>query len=313
MKKGEKVVALYRDEAKKANVLNVFKYYSTEAKELYDKIKWKQAELADFSSLEDAFEGVQNVYHCAAYVSFKNKNWHKFEQSNIKGTENIVNLCLDKKIRKLVHVSSIATLATSTEGLTDEEMVLDINDTKTFYSKSKYYAELEVFRGIEEGLNAVIVNPSVILAPYSLSKLSGKIIKYLLKNGIKYFVCGKKGYVDVNDVAATMILLMQSDICSDKFILNSENLSFKKFFEIVNEKIDKKPPKVRITKRKLEVIKFLLNIITFGNSFINNQLIYYAINDELYSNNKIVNAIDYQFKPISQTIEEILNIYRKIL
>lgn len=313
LQENDEVIALYRTEYKKKNVLEIFSYYSNIPEKLFKKIIWRKADITNIAELEDAFENVTEIYHCAAYVGFKNKNFDKYYKNNAVGTANIVNLSLELGIKKLVHVSSIAAIGLNTEGITTEENHLNPDDVSSFYSKTKYYAELEVWRGVEEGLNAVIVNPSVILAPYFLNKKAKKILNFVFKKGVKYYTCGKKGYVDVNDVAKIMIELMRSEISSERFILNSKNLSFRILLKIFTNKIKKSPPSVKLYLPKLKLIKFILNIVTFGKSPVNNQLIYYAINDELYSNEKIRTALGVKFMSITESVGNIVKIYKKTI
>ncbi len=313
LQENEKVVALYRNEKKKQNVLEIFGYYSENPEKMFEKIAWRKADLTDVLSLENAFEGITSVFHCAAIVGFKNRKYEQYRLNNIVGTTNIVNLAIDFNVKKLVYVSSIAALGVNKEGLTTEEHHINPDNVTSFYSKSKYYAELEVWRGMQEGLNAVIINPSVILAPYSFSGFTEKIIKFVIRKGIKYYTCGKKGYVDVNDVAKIAIDLMKSDISGERFILNSQNLSFKSVFDLINRKIGKPYSEKKIKKSTLIALKHILNVFTFGKSLLNNQLIFYAVNDELYSSEKLKNAIDVNFKTVRESIDYIVDIYRKKL
>ncbi|MBN2892831.1 MAG: SDR family NAD(P)-dependent oxidoreductase [Bacteroidales bacterium] len=309
----ERVVALYRSKEKIKKVALIFSYYTNSADIYLDKIIWKKADINNTSELEEAFEGIDEIYHCAAYVDIKNKNLNKYYEVNVQGTANIVNLALEYNIKKLVHVSSIAALGLNKEGLTTENTTVNPDEITSYYSKSKYYSEIQVWRGIEEGLNAVIVNPSVILAPYFIEGKLEKIASRIFDKGIKYYACGKKGFVDVNDVAKIMILLMKSDIQKERFILNSKNLSFKSLLNIFSKKIDKNPPSVKLNKNKLLFIKFILSILQLGKPTLNNQLIHYLINDELYSNEKIKNELNYEFTAIDESVGNLVKIYQKIL
>ncbi len=264
LQNNDKIVALYRSSIKKNRVLDVFGYYTNQSKIFFDKIIWRKADITDIYSLEDAFEGIDKVYHCAAYIDFRNKKFEKYYEINSKGTANIVNIAIDKKIKKLVHVSSIAAIGTKEEGFSLEEDFPNPDEITSFYSKSKYYSELEIWRGIEEGLNAVIVNPSVILAPYFLEENRKKLFRRIFNKGIKYYSCGIKGFVGIDDVVRIMILLMESEISKERFILNAQNLSFKELFDIVSDKIEKPRPRIKLTKNKLKAIKFFLTIISLG-------------------------------------------------
>ena len=206
------IVALKRKTSNIDKVKRIFGLYSNTPELLFDKIKWINADITDIVSLNDAFVDIDTVYHCAAIISLGNKNYVKSYDTNVKGTANIVNLCLEHNVKKLCHVSSIAAIGANDNGLTSEKDMLSPEETYSFYALTKYYGEMEVYRGIEEGLNAVIVNPAVILAPYSMNKTAGFFLKFFLKRKIKYYTCGKKGYIDVNDLADIMIKLTKSSI-----------------------------------------------------------------------------------------------------
>ena len=171
-KKHEHVRALKRQNSDLKQVKKTFFYYSHDAENLFQKIEWVNADVTDYFSLEDAFKDAKQVYHVAAMVSFHEKDNRKMMEINVKGTANVVNAALHHKIEKLCYVSSIAALGRpDANELATEETPWKDSDKSTAYSISKYKAELEVWRGIEEGLNAVIVNPSVILGPAKFSQL----------------------------------------------------------------------------------------------------------------------------------------------
>lgn len=305
----EKIVALKRISSNLDNVKKTFSFYTQKPDILFDKIIWRDADITNFVSLENVFDDIDEIYHCAAYVSFSNQNQKFYYDTNVIGTRNIVNLALEFNIKKLCYVSSIAALGVNKNDQTTETDLLNLDETKSYYSISKYYAELEVWRAINEGLNAVIVNPSIILAPYIFDKKNSIYIKLILNKGIKYYTCGKKGYVDVFDVVETMTKLMNQNIFGDRFIISSENISFKYIFIYINKALGKNSKQKKVSKRTLIFLKYLLKILTFNKSPLNDLLIYYATNDELYSNKKILSSINHDFKKIKQSISEIISIY----
>ncbi len=312
LKKEEKIVALKRKNSNIDNVRKIFSFYvedKNEIEKLLNKIIWREADITDFVALDRAFEGINKVYHCAALIDLSNKNLKDSMRTNAEGTANIVNLALSHNVEKICHVSSIAALGSNSKGPTTEDFLLNPEETKSYYSLSKYFGELEVWRGIEEGLNAVIVNPSIIVAPYLLNSTLRKILRFFFKHGIKYYVCGKKGYIDVNDLVRIMIILTESNISAENFIVSAQNLSFRQILDYVNRYFQKK-----FTKKKIPITTFkLLKIFSliFGKNRINNQLISYLYNDEIYSSQKLETFIDYKFTPIQKSIYEILDIYRK--
>src|SRR5690606_26945411 len=170
---GQKVKAIHRKSSDLNAVLQVFGYYTSEAKKLFNNIEWVEANLNDIPALTKAFQGVEYVYHAGAYVSFDPKNFSKLQKSNIEGTANVVNLCLEFGVKKLCHVSSIAAIGKSESEPIHEEMPWNPDDDNNVYAISKYGAEMEVWRGTQEGLDAVVVNPGVIIGSGFWNKGTG--------------------------------------------------------------------------------------------------------------------------------------------
>lgn len=311
LKNNDQIIAIKRESSNLENIKKIFSYYTNQIDELFNKIIWINTDIQDYVGLDDAFENIDIVYHCAAYVSLDNVDYKKSYSTNVEGTSNIVNLCIKHNVKKLCHVSSIAAIGLNDEKLTSEEDMLNPEEITSFYSLTKYYGELEVWRGIEEGLNAVIVNPSVILAPYILNKKTNFLINYFIKKHINYFTIGKKGYIDVNDLTEIMILLTQSEISKQRFIISAENLSFKEIIDIINSHFNHKNSNKEISKFKLNFLRFILSIFTFGSSPLSKQIIHYLLTDDIYTNEKLQKVIDFQFTPINKTIDNIINLFLK--
>ena len=221
-----------------------FKYFHITLKKqtFFEKIEWVNADLLNIPELELAFQGVTKVYHCAAWVSFNPKHKENMMQTNIEGTTNIVNLCLAHRIHKLCHISSVASLGCPKDGSSTNENTYWLNSPEnSYYSLSKYYSEMEVWRGIEEGLNAVIVCPAIILGPGKREKGSSMIFKQVWK-GLFFYTSGTNGFVDVRDVVNVMIQLMKGKIKSERFILCSESIPFKKTFDHIAKALERKNP-----------------------------------------------------------------------
>ncbi|NCP89793.1 MAG: NAD-dependent epimerase/dehydratase family protein, partial [Flavobacteriales bacterium] len=184
---GEKVRAIYRNERKLSNIKNVFSCYTADYMPLYDSIEWLQADILDIPSLTRAFNNIAYVYHCAAFVSFEPDKYHLLRKTNIEGTANMVNLCIAHHVKKLCYVSSIATLG-NPENLKEitEETEWNAEANNTIYAITKYGAEIEVWRGSQEGLSVVIVNPGVILGAGIWRYGSGNLFTKAYK-GLKYY------------------------------------------------------------------------------------------------------------------------------
>ena len=216
----EKVSAIYRNESK----IELTKKLFSEANKssFFDKIVWIEADILDIPSLEKAFVGVDFVYHCAALITFDPNDEDKLRKTNIEGTANIVNLCIDFKVKKLCHVSSIAALGDLKEH--DKEITEETEwNPEVFHSDyaiSKHGAEMEVWRGFQEGLDVVIVNPGVIFGSMIWKDGSGAFFTKI-KKGFPFYSKGSTGYIGVNDVVKTMVLLMKSDISGERFALIS--------------------------------------------------------------------------------------------
>ncbi len=220
------VRAIYRTESKLDNVKKVFSYYTPNPQTIFDKIEWIKADILDIPALEIAIEGIDYVYHAAALISFDPNDFDRLKKVNIEGTANIVNLCLSHQVRKLCYVSTIGTIGRS---LTNKEATEDsewTDQNTNVYARTKYAAEMEVWRGSQEKLEVVIVNPGVIVGPGFWETGSGKLFKTANKE-YNYYPPGGTGFVTVSDVVNTMIGLMTSNIVGERFILVSKNLSFK--------------------------------------------------------------------------------------
>ena len=195
--------ATHRADSDIERVKLLFKFYSKDFNELFKKIEWIEADLNNLSQLQDAFKDISFVYHCAAYISFDPSRYETLRRVNIRGTANIVNLCINNKIKKLCHVSSVATLGYNIKEI-DENNYWDGNKHKSAYAISKYGAEMEVWRGVQEGVKSVIINPGVIIGPGFSKSAFGTIIK-MVTNKKRFHTCGKTGYVDVRDIGSPII------------------------------------------------------------------------------------------------------------
>lgn len=314
----EKVRATYRRKKTLDRVKHVFSYFSDDPETFFNKIEWVEADINDIPKLQDAFQDITYVYHCAAFVSFEPDKYKTLRKININGTANIVNLCISNNVVKLCYVSSIAAIGhdTNTEKLIDEKTAWNPEDDNSVYAITKYGAELEVWRGTQEGLDAVIVNPGIILgAGYWNGGSSGNLFKHI-NNGMRYYVNGVTGYVDVWDVINAMHQLMNSNIKNENFILVAENLSFKTFQIKTAKALTVKPPTKEAkswllqTTWRLDWLQFKL----FGKRrSLSKQAAKSAVSVTKYDNSKIINTLNFQFKSIDESINEVSKLYLKDL
>ena len=318
VKSNNKVRATYRRKKTLERVSHVFGYYSSDAKTLFEKIEWIEADINDIPRLQIAFKDITHVYHCAAFVSFEPDKYHQLRKINIEGTANIVNLSISHGIEKLCYVSSIAAIGHNedSEKLISEETEWNPEADNSVYAITKYGAELEVWRGAQEGLEAVIVNPGIVLgAGYWKGGSSGNLFRQI-HDGMKYFVNGVVGYVDVFDVTEAMIKLMQSDIINERYILIAENLSFKTFQYKVAKLLNVKPPRKEAKPWLLSLawrLDWLSNKLLRKRRSLSKQTAKSAVSITKYDNSKLKNALGFEFKTVDESINEVCRLYLKDL
>lgn len=270
------------------------------------QVEWFIADINEPESLADALEGITQVYHCAASVVFQQSKKQELFNTNIQATANLVDLCVEKNIR-LLHVSSVAALGKPKRGcLTNEKDFWEYDAQAQNYALSKYRGEMEVWRGIAEGLNAIIVNPSIIIGKNAASSGSGALFK-LVKNRNLFYTKGTNGFVDVQDVANCMIQLMNSDLQAERYIINAANLSYQELFNTASEALQVAKPRIEAKTWMLELAWRLGGLYTAlsGKTLgLTKEIARSSRNKCEYSNNKIVQTLQYTFKPIQESIAD---------
>lgn len=305
----KKVRAIYRREHKLDTVKKVFSYYTEHSESLFNSIEWVEANLTDITALTNAFKEVTHVYHCAAFVSFEPDKYHQLRKINIEGTANIVNLCVSHNIKKLCYISSIAAIGhhANYEKLITEDTHWNTEDDNSVYAITKYGAEIEVWRGTQEGVDAVIVNPGIIVGPGFWKGAGSSSLIRLIYKGVPYYTNGSTGYVGVWDVASVMQQLMESNIKNEGFILVSDNLTFKNFIYKVANALKVEPTKKKASAFLLELgwrLDWLRHKLTGKRRQLSKHTAKSARQRTLYDNSKIKNALDFQFTPIDEVIEK---------
>lgn len=315
-KAGKKTRAIYRSRNKLADVKKVFSYYmpKKEAEFLFETIEWIQADITDIPSLDSAFSEVTTVYHCAALISFNEKNAKKMRSINIEGTANIVNTCLKYKVEKLCYVSSIATLDLAIgEKEIHENFTWYPEKDHNDYAISKHGGEIEVWRGTQEGLSAIIVNPGVIIGPGFWNNGSGKIFTRI-QNGLNYSFPKITGFVGVQDVVKAMFTLMDSAIENEQFLLVSENRSFRDILDLVAKSLHKKAPEKKL-KPWMIFIGWIYQSISSklwgARKILSRSDAKSLFEQTYYSSEKIKSAINFTFTPIDKIIEETGTLFLK--
>jgi nucleoside-diphosphate-sugar epimerase len=271
------------------------------------QIEWVEAELMDVFALESALDGVGQVYHCAAWVSLKQADKASMIRENVTGTANLVNLCGLNHVR-LVHTSSVAAIGLAKPGdLITENHHLDQAIETDGYALSKLESEMEVWRGIAEGMDAVIVNPAIIIGANAGTNGSGQLFETVRK-GLKYYTSGSCGFVDAQDVAKCMIGLMNSDITAERFIISAENCTFRQITAEIAEGFGIKPPSIYASPWMLGIAWRGARFwawLTGSSPAIDKVSAQSASIIRDYDNSKIKKAIGTEFKPVSESVKEI--------
>jgi len=311
---GLNVRASYRETSDLSRVKDVFCYYTSleNATTLFKSIEWQVANLNNIPELTAVFKDITHVYHAAALVSFDSSDEKELRKVNIEGTANIVNLCISQKVEKLCFVSSIAAIGhTTTTKNISESGKWNPEGNHNDYAISKYGAEIEVWRGTQEGVDAIIVNPGVIIGPGFWNSGSGKIFKKI-DTGLSYYFPKVTGFVGVRDVVQVMRILMDSPLKNEQYILVSENISFKQIFDWTATALKKEKP-----KRKLHQWMIALGWILqkTGSLFgFKRSITYDAIKglheQSFYDNSKIRQEINFKFQPMKEVIKETSSHYR---
>lgn len=307
--RGEKVRALYRSKKSLDAVKNLFKYkeLDLEEKGFYDTIEWFQADLTNIPSLERAFSGVHYVYHCAALVSFDPDRFKELQKVNMEGTANLVNLSLEYDVEKFCHVSSVGALGRAQKGPTSEQNFWVPHKNNSVYSITKFASESEVWRGTQEGLHAVIVNPVIILGEGFYSKGSGSFFNYVGKQS-RYSVPGSNDFVDVLDVVNIMILLVEKSIKNERFILSAGHLKYNKLFTQIAQHLNVKPPKLMLKRWQMNmarVLDYLSHVLFRTERTLFRNTVESSFKKTRFDSTKLKNELNYKYIPLEETIKRV--------
>ena len=289
--------------------VNIQALYRTEIPFSDSKIEWIKGDIFDTVLLEEVLNDVDEVYHCAAKVSFNPKNKKELFKTNIEGTANVVNACINTDVKKLLHVSSVAAMGRLREGaIINESMQWSEEGNNSIYGESKYLAEMEVWRGISEGLNAVIINPSIILGAGDWNNGSSEIFKTVYKE-FPYYSEGITGFVDVEDTVKLMITLMNSNVTSQRFIISAENISYKDLFFMIAEAFHKKKAHKKITASMANIVwrfEAIKSLLTNKAPFITKETAAAALAKVQFDNRKLFEALpSFNYTPLQITVERI--------
>lgn len=265
---------------------------------------WRLGDLAEVDSLEKALQGIDLVIHSAGMVSFDSSDERKLYQVNITGTANLVNAMLLTGIQKLIYVSSVAAIGRSQElFVLDENFKWTESPLNTVYSNSKYYGELEAWRGEQEGLDLLVVNPSVLLGKISDDRSSTEIYHYVLEEN-KYYPSGNINYIDVRDAASITRMLFNSSLWGERFILNAESVAYQKFFQLMAEAFDRKSPGKLVNPIVLKLAVLFNQIfrkLGWSRSPLNKKTAMISQQKTFFNNSKVNDLLNFEYRSLKET------------
>ncbi|WP_413511655.1 NAD-dependent epimerase/dehydratase family protein [Myroides odoratus] len=308
LQEGEQTIrAIYRHTERIAKTKHLFEL--NQAQHLFDLIDWQYADILDVPALEAAFVDVDYVYHCAAFVSFDPKEEKKLRKTNIEGTANIVNLCLANHIKKLCHVSSIAALGESLNPAIPITEQTEWNPElyHSDYALSKFGAEMEVWRGTQEGLDVVIVNPGVIFGAGFYREGSSELL-YKVSRGFPFYTTGTTAVVAVQDVVYCMRKLMQSTSKNERFILVSDNLTNREILHFIASLLQTKPASIKINRLGLSIgwrLDAFVSILTGKKRSFTRAIAKASLSQYIYDASKIKQTLNFTFSSYTDFLLEV--------
>lgn len=308
--KGEKVRALKRSSS---NIREVEKFFKrNKSQEIFHKIEWIEGDILDVTFLPTALKGVKTIFHTAAYVSFDPKEEEKVIQINVDGTEALVNEAIDSGVENIIYVSSIAAMddINPISKLIDEKSTWNNDAKHSAYATSKYRSEMEIWRGSQEGLNVIVVNPSIIIGSYDGNRESEKLFQDNFINN--YAPTGGTGFVDVRDVVKIIINLYDQKLYNQKFIINSENVTYT---EVLGQVAKKKQKDINsISNKTLKGLQIITSFTKFLGTPALDSGTYQALTTfTKYDNSKIIDTLNYTFIPVSEAIDYHFKNYQEVI
>ena len=297
VEQGYQVMALRRETSDISNL-----------NDIEHRIDWQVADILDIISLRQVVEKADTVIHSAGMVSYDQQDKEMLYKINVEGTQNLVNACLEKKVDKFILISSIATYANHIE----KGQLKYINETTpkkmetlgTNYARAKYLAEMEAWRGKMEGLHTIVVNPSVVLGPGKWHESSTRLFKYAWDEN-KFYIHGDINYVDVRDLAAIVVKLIQEGRDGDQYIVSAGSISYRHLFAKMADHFGKKPPAMAVGKFMLQVgywLDQIRSLLTFSRPVITKEVKSAGTNRIYYRNDKIKQELYPDFRSIDDTI-----------
>ncbi len=277
------------------------------------RAEWIEGDIMDIPGMEEAMQGADAVIHAAAMISFKPSEAEEMFRINVEGTANMVNLAIENGMKKFIHVSSVSAIGREkNDTMVNESGTWSGKFRQTRYGVSKQQAEMEVWRGIGEGLDAVIINPATILGYGDWNQSSSAIFKSIYR-GFPWYTTHVNGFVGIEDVSRVIVELLTADVTAERFIVSAENKSYQSIFYAISDAFRKKRPWRRATPFlaalawRLDLIR---SMIQGSPRMITRETSTLALSDSAYDNKKLLSALPgFKFSPIEEIITRACNQY----
>lgn len=300
-RRGRGVRALVRKKSDEDKIISGLRKEGIEGKDL----TFFESDILDPTGIFEACEGINHIYHCAGLVSFRKSDRQALMDVNCRGTANLVNQALDNRCKKLIHISSVAALGVPKFAASvDETFIFENTTGVSSYGLSKHLAEREVWRGVEEGLPAVIVNPSIILGRGDWGKSSMQLFERV-RNGMTFYSPGSGGFVDARDLSRIMLFLAESDIQSELFVINGSNISYKALFELISQALGVRAPyreANRLIANFMWRMEHVLYLFSGRKPLLTRETVESAFRTRSYDSKKIMEVSNFQFTSLEETI-----------
>jgi dihydroflavonol-4-reductase len=285
--------------------------------EIFNQVEWMNGDILDLDSLEQAMNGIDSIIHSAAVISFLKKERELMYQVNVDGTANVVNLAIEKKIRRFIHISSISAIGRTANGdqVNEEKKWVD-SKLNSHYGISKHKSEMEVWRGFSEGLEGIILNPSTVLGFGDWHQGSCAIFKNAFSE-FPFYTTGVNGFIDVEDVAKLTVLLLKSSITGERYILSAENREFRWLLNTMADHLGKKRPSKEASSWLSELAwrtEKIKSLITGSKPLLTRESARIARSKTYWNHKKILSVLpEFSFTPLEETIGKACHLYKRAL
>ncbi|WP_415063549.1 NAD-dependent epimerase/dehydratase family protein [Bdellovibrio sp.] len=219
--------------------------------------KYVHGDVTDIPSLIEAFKGMDSVFHLAGVIAYKKSQRSLMDKVNVQGTANVVSVCREHKIRRLVYLSSVVAIGAgyTTHEILNEESSYNIADLNLGYFETKHQAENIVKAACNKGeINAVILNPSTIYGAGDAKKGSRKMQLKVAQGKLKFYTSGGVNVVAVEDVVAGILSAWKKGRNGERYILAGENILIKDLFALIAAEAGVKAPPYQLPDALLHAV-----------------------------------------------------------